>query len=147
MRIVVNIDQSAIREPRAIALIARGILLGVVMANVFIMRRARAEGRPLPRLYESGVRFEPEPNQGIWEDFADCLTVLSRNWGDCDDLVAYRCAELIETGEDPKARVKIYWRKQTKPDGTKTNVYHAEVRRSNVSRFGPAEDPSRFLGM
>lgn len=143
MQVVVNIDSAALREPRAVAMMARGILLGVVTGNVFLMRAARKDGHPLPKLYQSGVVFQPEPNQGLWEDFADCLTVLDRGWGDCDDLVAYRCAELIESGEDPKASVKVYWR-ESKRHGY---VYHAEVRRSNKSKFGPVEDPSRFLGM
>lgn len=111
MRIVVDIDNAALRDaPRAVALAARGVLFGVVVLNVLLMRDARKRGTPYPKLYKSGVRFAPEPNQGKWEDFATCQKVIERRWGDCDDLVAYRVAELRESGEDPKANIKIYWR-------------------------------------
>lgn len=104
-------DNAALREsPWAVAMAARGVLFGVVLMNMILMRQARSRGAPLPRLYTCGVTFAPEPNEGVYEDFADCLTVLRRGWGDCDDLVAYRVAELRESGEDPKASLKIYWR-------------------------------------
>lgn len=159
MRIVVNVDSAALREPRAVALAARGVLLSVVALNMMLMRKARLNGRPLPKLYRSGVRFAPEPNQGKWEDFADCLTVLKNRWGDCDDLVAYRVAELRESGEDPKASIKVYWRQMRnrktrallfKSDGTPMMVYHAQVRRGNLKSkqgLGVVEDPARLLGM
>lgn len=167
MRIVVKIDNAALRDsPRAVALAARGVLFGVVLLNFMLMRDRRRLGQPVPKLYRSGVRFEPEPNEGLYEDFADCLTVLGRGWGDCDDLVAYRVAELRESGEDPKASIKVYWRdicnecrNQWKENGRccpncgsldKNRVYHAQVRRGNVKAKngkGVVEDPSRLLGM
>lgn len=167
MRIVVNIDKAALRDsPRAVSLAARGVLFGVVLMNYLLMRDSRSLGNPLPKLYRSGVRFAPEPNQGRYEDFADCLTVLRRGWGDCDDLVAYRVAELRESGEDPKASIKVYWRdtcascRKTLREqdnrcprcgsSNKNRVYHAQVRRSNIKSKtgrGVVEDPSRLLGM
>lgn len=159
MRIVVNIDNAALRDaPQAVALAARGVLLSVVLLNILLMRTARKCGQPLPKLYRSGVRFEPEPNQGKWEDFADCNTVISRGWGDCDDLVAYRVAELRESGEDSKASIKVYWRHMRdadgrpmfKPNGTPMRVFHAQVRRGNKrdrNGKGLVEDPARLLGM
>lgn len=167
MKIVVNVDSSALREePRAVAIAARGVLLGVVCMNIMIMRSHIQRKTPLPKLYKSGVEFAPEPNQGKWEDFADCLTVLDRGWGDCDDLVAYRVAELRANGEDPKASVKVYWRDCCprcairflesqgpwcpKCGGKVSRVYHAQVRRGNMKSKdgrGVVEDPARLLGM
>jgi hypothetical protein len=167
MRIVVEIDNAALRDaPRAVSLAARGVLFGVVLLNMLIMRNYRAMGKPLPKLYRSGVKFAPEPNAGEYEDFADCLSVLRRRWGDCDDLVAYRVAELRESGEDPKATIKIYWRDFCEEcnavvrEGQKRcfrcgcenthRVYHAQVRRGNKKSKdgrGVVEDPARLLGM
>lgn len=101
------------------------------------MREAKRRGRPIPPLYRSRVQFQPEP--GPHEEFADVITVLRRGWGDCDDLVAWRVAELQEAGE--AADVRIYWRKPKTPGGEIR--MHAQVRRAN----GKIEDPSRFLGM
>jgi len=62
--------------------------------------------------------------------------VLSRGWGDCDDLAPYRVAELQEAGE--KAKIRITWRRVGK-----RRTYHVLVRRAD----GRIEDPSRLLGM
>lgn len=54
------------------------------------------ESWKLPPLYESGIRFAYEPNHGDGhEEFAQPPDVYARGWGDCDDLVVYRCAELL----------------------------------------------------
>jgi predicted transglutaminase-like cysteine proteinase len=65
------------------------------------------------------------------EEFADPWTVLQRGWGDCDDLVIYRGAELIANGYPCHAQVVR---------NTKLNKYHTQLRRD----FGPSgvvEDP------
>lgn len=50
----------------------------------------------LPPLYASGVRFAYEPEHGTGrEEFASPPVVCQRGWGDCDDLVRYRVAELL----------------------------------------------------
>lgn len=142
MRIVVQIDPTVFDDPRVVAMIARGFLKGVVLQNRLLIRKGM-----VPSLYEgSGVKFRPEPWAGKFEEFADALTVYKRGWGDCDDLCAWRCAELQEQGG--MAWPKIYWRKQ--PDGTR--LYHGEVRifEKRHGRWIPTnkvEDPSRFLGM
>lgn len=125
----------ATRSKRVIAALAQGFLRGVVASNQVTIREMRRKGRTIPPLYESGVVYRREPP---WkhEEFADILTVLRRGWGDCDDLCAYRVAELRESGEDPKADIRIYWR-------PRSNVMHVEVRRGD----GRIEDPSRFLGL
>lgn len=116
--------------------------------NRVLLRQAHAEGRPLPALYDSGVKFAKEPRlreasgrrhvQGL----VDLRVVLRRGWGDCKHLCAWRVAELNE-GEDPGATIKIYWRVRRLKGQLRPYVYHAEVRRSD----GSVEDPSRYLGM
>lgn len=105
---------------------AKHALEAVIAINLGIMRRMK-----LPLLYKSGVRYKPEPNNG-YEDFDNALVVLARKNGDCDDLVAWRIAELRKMGEN--AQVRIVW-----PRGSRR--YHAQVRRAD----GTVEDPSRVL--
>jgi hypothetical protein len=126
-----------VRDPRLLAELARGFLRGVVAANRAEMRAAVSRGRPFPRLYESGVRYEREPWSPRIEEFADVATVLRRGWGDCDDLCAWRVAELQELGE--AADIRLYWRRNKRGQFT----MHVQVRRAN----GDIEDPSRFLGL
>jgi len=97
------------RDGKTLALLTQGFLRGVVACNRVSIRNARAKGQPLPRLYESGVKYEPEPWPKGVEEFADYVTVLRRGWGDCDDLCAARTAELLEDGEPADCRV--YWRR------------------------------------
>jgi len=126
------------RNPKILALICTGFLNGVVANNLVTMRIAKRQGRPISPIYELArtgkVRFQREA--GPHEEFADVLTVLRRGWGDCDDLVAWRVAELQAKGE--KAQVRIYWRVKNG-----SIRMHAQVRRAN----GRIEDPSRYLGM
>jgi len=78
-------------------------------------------GRNLPPLYKSEVKYQAEPwaGQGV-EEFADPWTVLERGWGDCDDLVIYRGAELIANGYPCHARIIR---------NSKLNKYHTQLRR------------------
>lgn len=80
-----------------------------------------------------GVRWRPE-NFGD-EHFDHAGIVLSRGWGDCDDLAPWRAASLRASGEDPGA-VAI-----AVPSGP--DMYHAIVRRSD----GSNDDPSVAAGM
>lgn len=153
-RLVANIAGAA-EDQRTVALFAIPLLRIVVASNRLEMRRARKRGKPYPPLYESGIVYCREPWAGRIEEFADCATVLRRGWGDCDDLCAYRLAELQEGGERaarpcsrhviavtsckyclPGCDVRVYGRGRGKP-------MHVEVRRAN----GDIEDPSRFLGL
>src|SRR5262245_56214121 len=88
-------------------------------------------GPSIPPLYSSGVRYKNEPRD-VWKHAAD---VLHDGNGDCEDLAAYRAAELRVSGEDPGASVCTY---QSGP-----KRYHAVVKRGD----GTLEDPSRVLGM
>ena len=89
------------------------------------------EGGPFPRLYDAGVRYKREPMEA-WKHAG---LVMRDRAGDCEDLSAWRAAELRVTGEDPGAHV---WTYRTGP-----NRLHAVVRRSD----GSIEDPSVMLGM
>lgn len=84
-----------------------------------------------PSLYKSGVRYQREPEE-VWKHAVD---TLADGWGDCEDLAAWRAAELRVSGEDPKAAVITY---KSRP-----RTWHAVVLRGDRR----IEDPSRRLGM
>jgi len=74
---------------------------------------------PLPLLYFSHIRFQPEPWSGSGtEEFAHPWLVHKRGWGDCDDLVIYRAAELCVRGYPAHARLV---------HNTSTDKYHTQV--------------------
>lgn len=106
-------------------------LEGLTGVDEVLMRRDPS----IPPLYSTGARWqvkEGDPSESRWRYPYD---VVGEGWGDCQDLSAYRAAELRVTGEDPSARVRVY------PTGP--NRYHAVVERGN----GLIEDPSVILGM
>jgi hypothetical protein len=84
---------------------------------------------PLPALYSSGIRFQPEPNVGQYEDWKTPHQTLEDGWGDCDELVLYRLAELRSRGE--RATVVVMRRRGTRK-------FHVLIRRANRQ----LEDPS-----
>jgi hypothetical protein len=98
--------------------------------NCQLMRAAQAYGREFPPLYSAGVVYRREPPGREWWQTA--LDVLREGSGDCEDLAAYRAAELRYRDAEP-ARVRIY--------RTKRGTYHAIVQRAD----GRLEDPSRVL--
>jgi hypothetical protein len=97
----------------------------------------------LPLLYESGVRWAPEPwaprqgrPSGV-EEFAPPTWIYARGWGDCDDVAPWRSAERVLYGGLPlDAVVPIALPSST---GVHVVVYDR--------RDGSIEDPSRLLGM
>ena len=91
---------------------------------------AELKRAPLPPLYRSGVVYRLE-EEGP-EDWSDPWTTRERGWGDCDDLVGWRVAELRAAGE-PAGVVCM------RREGTQR--YHVAVRRAD----GRLEDPSRVL--
>ena len=88
-----------------------------------------------PWLFESPVIYQEEPP--MQESFDSVPVVLKRGWGDCDDLCAWRVAELNLAGI--RARPYIKWR----VSGPNQHVYHAVVQWPD----GRIEDPSLALGM
>lgn len=135
MVVCIPVCAAAVTTPAERALLFRALLEPVIFQNRLLVRRGL-----VPRLYESRVRYREEPWQGRGlEEFAPANIVMQRGWGDCDDLAAWRAAELREAG-DLRAGVKIYWRLD--PQGN-ARLYHAETRHGD----GRVEDPSRLLGM
>lgn len=86
-----------------------------------------------PSLYRSGVRYQREPRGR--EDWQTVSRAYRAKLADCEDLAAWRAAELVVSGEDVGAAAVI---KRVRP-----GLIHCLVRRSN----GAMEDPSRMLGM
>lgn len=91
----------------------------------------------VPTLSEAisgGVRWKPEPfTDGEHFDLAE--QVVSRGWGDCDDLAPWLAGELRASGDDPGAVPRVY---QSGP-----NRWHVVVQQSD----GTILDPSRWAGM
>jgi hypothetical protein len=115
---------------RVLGLSLRELVYALACINAAIMKSGAMPA--LPPLYQSGVVYGPEPNRGSGvEDFSDPWTCYHRKCGDCDDLVIWRIAELLFSGE----RVP---RPQVRRAGVRMHVL---VRRAN----GQLEDPSRIL--
>jgi hypothetical protein len=91
-----------------------------------------------PRLYDAGVRYMREPYG--YEQWITIPKILRQGGADCEDLAAWRVAELRFRGIG--ARPSWNQREQQGPDGPFT-MYHIRVW---IPGFG-FEDPSRILGM
>lgn len=109
--------------------LARAYLVGALEGLVAV-NRAWMHHHDVPSLYSSGVVYRREiAGREAW----DCVpVVLGRGWGDCEDLAAWRVAELREHGIPAWP-----WVRRTGP-----STLHALVR-----RLDGFEDPSRTLGM
>lgn len=106
---------------------------GLVRLNVALMRFADERGVSLPPLYESGIVYRREPRgQEWWESAEDVASLATKRSGDCEDLAAFRAAEL-RYWEGEMARVVIL--------RTSRGSFHAVVERED----GTIEDPSRIL--
>jgi hypothetical protein len=93
------------------------------------------EHKGTPPLYRAGIRYQRETGgREVWQDVP---AILAARAGDCEDLAAWRAAELRMAGE--KARATI--RRAARPEGRRG--YHAIVVRAD----GSTEDPSYQLGM
>lgn len=152
-----------VRRPKVLAELAQDAAELVIKSNMIEMREAARRGKPFPPLYESGIVYEREPPDGF-EEFADYETMLERGWGDCDDLVCARAAELRCQGV--ACTVRIYWRFFSAETGERVNekvieanggamprgvfaVMHVELRHPPSKDYpkGRIEDPSRHLGL
>lgn len=110
-----------------------GVAEGLVRLNEALFAYADERGVESPSLYESGIVYRREPRgREWWESAADALGVASNRSGDCEDLAAYRAAELRYFEDEPGARVKIV--------RTRRGSFHAVVERED----GSIEDPSRI---
>lgn len=99
---------------------------GLVRINEVLMMQHQ-----YPALYTAGVHYQRE-SRDIWRN---AMEIVQSGWGDCEDLAAYRVAELRVTGEDPRASILVY--------KSGAHKYHTVVRHGDNS----IEDPSTILGM
>lgn len=108
-------------SPQRIDALLEGLvrLAGVDLAN----------NPQLPPLYSGAVRYRREkPDK--WLTPSD---VFAQGYGDCEDLAAWRCAEIRSQGGQCSA---VAYR-------TGRRMWHVVVRHSD----GRIEDPSKRLGM
>lgn len=105
-----------------------GMLRGLQLAC-----EAQLRTRRFPPLYSGRVRYLAEPaGQERWQIPS---VTLQLGYGDCEDLAAWRAAELVVSGVDRAALAVV---KIVRP-----GLMHCVVRRGN----GTIEDPSKRLGM
>ena len=102
---------------------------GLVRLNQWQFAAAEGGDVGVPALYESGVVYRRERGSENWQSAAELIQSGS---GDCEDLAAYRAAELREF-EDDWARVAII--------RTPRGSFHAVVEHED----GTIEDPSAIL--
>jgi hypothetical protein len=112
--------------------------LGIGLDALTAWNVAALRERPLPSLYNAGVRYQREPVcrtngvEHICEEWLTAHEVAARGWGDCDDLGPWRAAELRLLGEPAQA--------VPRPSAA---GWHIVVRRAD----GSIDDPSARLGM
>jgi hypothetical protein len=82
----------------------------------------------------NGVKWKPEPFLD-GEHFDLAQPVITRGWGDCDDLAPYLAGSMRAADEDAGARPRVY---KTGPDR-----WHVVVETSD----GQILDPSKWAGM
>lgn len=121
--------------------VLEGLLECLVQINVALM-----QSRSFPDLYATRVRYKQEPLGE--ENWRDAAIVLSSGWGDCEDLAAYRVAELRVKHGLP-AKCVFRWKTfnvQTSTGSRKVKLYHilAGVWQGQQLLL---EDPSKRLGM
>lgn len=113
-------------EVPASAELLMAALEGLVSVNMVLMDRSG-----LPPLYRSGVRYRRERGTENWKN---CEQVFRSEHGDCEDLSAWRVAELRRAGE---------WGAYCLVIKTGPSLWHVQVMRAD----GYVEDPSVILGM
>lgn len=136
-------------RPRLVLSGARGRLVPAALSihlaaltdwNEHLMRDALARGRRFPPLLGGRFRYQREDYTGPHpEDWRDAVEVVRRRGGDCEDLAAYRAAELRLTG---RADAVPMYRVASRIGGG-GRLFHIVVDRGD----GALEDPSRMLGM
>lgn len=107
--------------------------LDAALRGLEALAEAELLSQPFLPLYESGVIYQREPRGQ--ERWLTPSQVVARGAADCEDLAAWRAAELRVSGEDPYAQAEVV---QTSP-----LTWHAVVLRDG----GWYEDPSAMLGM
>lgn len=108
----------------------------------------KCQGNKIPNIYEAGVIYQREPPGQ--ELFNGIRQVIRDRGGDCDDLAAWRVAELRVRGsaDYPNGEpAQFMLRKFVRPG--KPLLYHVLVKRAPTKAHpkGWIEDPSKILGM
>lgn len=145
MKITFDIELFADRRPDSVHIADNGkrYRLGLIrkdseksllwmLESLVNINRIELRKNKLPLLYKAGVRYERESTE-IWRD---AVTVYRDKWGDCEDLAAWRTAELRNQGK--RASCQLTSRKVGN-----MLIYHVTVLRAD----GSTEDPSAKLGM
>lgn len=107
--------------------------------NEWQLARHSIAGTPLPRLYESGVRYEAEPPGE--EEWLDTETLYRKRKGDCEDVACARVGELRFYDREPAVPCIKFQEYRTRKG--RLTLVHVMVLRPNDC----IEDPSRLLGM
>lgn len=110
-----------------------GVGLDAALAGLQGLAELELSTGQLPWLYDAGVWYQREPRGE--ERWLTPTQALERGAADCEDLAAWRAAELVVSGEDPYARAVVL---RSGP-----HTWHAVVSRQD----GTFEDPSAALGM
>lgn len=87
-----------------------------------------------PYLYATRVKYRDDSHRK-YDEWCDIPKVLARGFGDCDDLAAWRIAELWKLGIYAMPKAESVYRGNSV-------TYHILV----MTNAG-FEDPSKFLGM
>lgn len=115
-------------EPRIRVAVAMRFLEALVYLNRILIRK-----KMVGPIYSSRVVYRLEP-VGV-EEFADALFCTQRGWGDCDDLAAWRVAELQEMGINATLHF------DARPRGHSSWLVHCIVRLPD----GRLEDPTKLV--
>lgn len=121
-------------------------LWAMIVWNGRLLRMHREMGAPLPGLYSAGVRYIAEPEgQEHWEDI---LSILQNKGADCEDLAAWRVAELRDAGIAARPAWR-HRRVQSTETQKEYSMYHIVVAVPSKTAKGgyEIEDPSAKLGM
>jgi hypothetical protein len=105
----------------------------LVKSNVDWLAKLRARGLRPRELYSTHIRYAPECCGEVWRAWP---ALLLRGLGDCEDLAAARCSELL--ARRVPARVELQETAEQLPG---TRSYHVLVRTPRG-----LEDPSALLG-
>jgi hypothetical protein len=115
---------------------ARIDLIRMLVKVLIVADRLHLQAHPTtPKLYAAGIRYLREGPDS--ENYQNIPRTLELKTGDCEDLAAWRIAELQEEGEDVHLVIREYDEPQDETD------YHLLVGRAD----GSVEDPSAILGM
>lgn len=110
------------------------IILGLAEAWSLELRR-----NPLPKFDSLRIKYRPEPSDADAEEWTDPYTTYERGYGDCDDMVIWRLAEIfVEKGYDPRngrKNIPAWPAIYAHDDGER---YHVAIKHRN----GELEDPA-----